>query len=182
MDDYQDRCRETLRRLPVAPPPVPWRKQGVFRIGGLTEIGFAPDSDQLLVLSHNGRGLFDCITGQRLGRDREPTWEGLDEVRLRSPGLGDLEDIMIRIAGLHGGGLPRTTSDGWGLEVVSLPWPDHLIFLYRIEQSHRFEDWIRIGDDGGCTFRAAGFSETGRSLVIATSCDLITFTRTENSG
>jgi hypothetical protein len=34
-----------------------------------------------------------------------------------------------------------------------------------------------IGEDGACELRAAGFSPTGQSFVIATSCDLTIIAR-----
>jgi hypothetical protein len=61
----------------------------------------------------NGRGVFDCNSGERVARDKDGDWDDLDETRLMSIGIGPLSEIRIRLAGLHGGGLPTTTDDGW---------------------------------------------------------------------
>lgn len=179
-DEYQEQIRKRLADLPISNPPLPWKLLATFAVGGLTEIGYAPDSDALLVVSSQGRGLFDCLSARRIARDREEMWDGLDQVHLRSPGIGDLASVDFRLAGLHGGGLPRTTSDGWGLDVVPLPWPHHFVFLTRPWKSivDEAESVIKIAEDGACEFRACGFSDTGYSFVIASSCDVSIYCRT----
>ena len=59
------------------------------------------------------------------------------------------------------------------LEVEARVWPTHSVFL----SAPGAREAVCIGDDGACELRACGFSETGRSFVIATSCDLTVFTR-----
>lgn len=58
---------ERLRRLRIEPAPPPWVRTE-HTVGGLTEVGYAPASDLLLVVSSGGRGLFDGLSGQRLSR------------------------------------------------------------------------------------------------------------------
>jgi len=53
----------------IQPPPPPWQKVGVAAVGGLIMVGFAEDSDLLLVLSHDGAGVFDATCGARIARD-----------------------------------------------------------------------------------------------------------------
>ena len=125
-NDYQRQLRERLERLPYAGVPAPWRLVGGSGIGGLTEVGFAESSDDLLVVSHQGRGLFDCLTGERLARDHEEFFENSDDSGLTAPGIGRRETTIFRTAGLHGGGLATYTRDGWGVHVVQLPWPIHV--------------------------------------------------------
>ena len=169
--------RDSLLNLPLVDAPNPWTKLDHFAIGGLTEIGYAPHSDILLVVSSQGRGLFDCCTGSRLARDSADDWDGLDETILVSPGFDRYSELLFRLAGLHGGGLPMTTADGWGLHCVALSWPEHCIFMTRPWESDRSGKWIKIATDGACEFRACGFSETGQSFVVASSCELIIFSR-----
>lgn len=177
--DYQASLRDTLTRIPLSAPPSPWVPSGAHAVGGLTEIGFAPDADLLLAISGQGRGLFDCVSGTRIERDYDEDWNGLDQTRLVSPGIGALRDTRIRLAGLHGGGLSMTTSDGWGLHCIPLPWPSHSIFMSPPWKSHQFDQWVKIACDGACEFRACGFSDTGQSFAVATSCELLLFARSE---
>ena len=173
--DRIERTRRRLEALPVTEPPAPWRRTLAVGVGGLTEIGFgeAPDRDLLLVVSSMGRGVFDCVTGERVARDRaEPDDAWYDETCLRAAGLGPLEGATIRLAGLHGGGLPSTSGMGWGAWAEYLNWPVCDLLLTR--------DWDWIWDESAqvtkvgqeSEFRAFGFSYTGRTLVIATSSDV----------
>ena len=107
---------ETIRGAPIQPPPHPWREAGSHAVGGLTCVGFAPDTDTLLVVSSQGRGVFDCTSGARLDRDCDTDSDYEDEIALEAKGIGPLEGMVIRMSGLHGGGLPRLTHDGWSTE------------------------------------------------------------------
>lgn len=49
-----------------------------FAIGGLQNIGFL--TDELIVLSTQGTGIFNCLTGEKIGRDNEDWWGNFDEV------------------------------------------------------------------------------------------------------
>lgn len=173
-NDYQRQLRERLERLPYAEIPATWRVVGGSGIGGLTEVGFADASDDLLVVSHQGRGLFDCLTGEQLARDHEEFFENSDDSGLTAPGIGRHANKIFRMAGLPGGGLSICTRDGWGIHIIHLPWPIHVFFLtsdYK-ELDDDTGHITKIGNDEPCSYRAAGFSPTGRSLVIATSCEL----------
>ncbi|NUS30410.1 MAG: hypothetical protein HOV92_40245 [Streptomyces sp.] len=79
---YQQALRDRMLTAPVLPAPEPWRP--VFAscapVGGLLGIGFAtrpdshPDSanDLVMVVSHDGHGLFDAVTGEKIARERDP--------------------------------------------------------------------------------------------------------------
>ncbi|MDQ1051587.1 hypothetical protein QFZ76_009823 [Streptomyces sp. V4I2] len=137
---YQRAMRNRLLAAPVVPAPEPW--QPVFEyaygvpVGGLLGIGFAthPASghDLVMVVSHDGHGLFDAVTGEKIARDRDPAPEDStpDAVAdLSCPGLGPITGSRVRIAGLFGGGLHTTTTDGWTLEVVTPAWPNERVLL-----------------------------------------------------
>jgi len=171
--DHLEPVRQRIRSSPISQPMSPWKTVATHAIGGLTEIGFADDTDLLLIVSSQGRGVVDCRTGERISRDRtEPddTWS--DERKLRALGIGPLENQTIRLAGLHGGGLPNSGRDGWWVNAITLEWPDVNLLLGGPW------GWIY---DGKTPFvklakerevRAFGFSDTGESLVIATSSDV----------
>jgi hypothetical protein len=162
--------------------PGPWRHHTTWAVGGLFQVGYAENSDLLLVLSSQGRGIFNCLTGEKVARDYEEAHEYFDPIRLIAQGFGPLEGKSIRMAGLFGGGLPLTTEDEWGLEEEAPAWPTRSILLTpppdeREDGSLISGEPVVIGDDFACELRAYGFSETGRSFVIAISCDLVIFTR-----
>ncbi len=157
----------------VCDVPPPWRRLQVWAVGGLFQVGYADGSDLLLVLSSQGRGVFDCITGEKLARDYQEAHDFFDPIKLTAAGFGPLAGQTVRMAGLFGGGLPLTTRDGWGLEAQARTWPTHSVFL----SAPSTREPLCIGEDGAGEMRACGFSETGRSFVIATSCDLTVYAR-----
>jgi hypothetical protein len=169
---FHDELRGRLRRIPLGQPPAPWRRADSYAVGGLTEVGFAEQSDLLLVVSSQGRGLFDCLTGVRIARDPKAPDDGwYDEVRLTASGIGPLGDQLIRLSGLHGGGLSACTDDGWGVTRIAPDWPLEAIVLDPPGSSVLYEGHaegcIKIAED--FEFRAYGFSGTGLSLIVATS-------------
>src|SRR5690242_12963462 len=126
LTDYQRQLRQRLLNAPVVPAPSPWRRPdsvyGIVAVGGLVGVGFAvhPDTgaDVLMVVSHDGHGLVDPLTYEKLARNPNPDPERSmpDNADLTCPGLGPVAGMEIRIAGLFGGGLNATTADGWGLD------------------------------------------------------------------
>jgi hypothetical protein len=47
-----------------------WTKIGYQHVGGLREIGFFENSDNLLVLGGSGRTVFNCLSNEKIARDR----------------------------------------------------------------------------------------------------------------
>ncbi len=169
-----------LAKLPVGTPPAPWRRAAAVAIGGLEAVGFPDGEDLMLVLSSQGRGVIDCIRGERVARDGEDGH--IDVGTLLCSGIGPLADTQVRMSGLYGGGLANTTSDGWAIEVRPLSWPvDELILSPPGETMF----WTRHGQSpnltklgqAGSELRAFGFSPTGRSLVLAYSSDVTVYVR-----
>ncbi|BBO32811.1 hypothetical protein PLANPX_2423 [Lacipirellula parvula] len=171
--------RARLEAMPSVVPPSPWLQVQRMTIGGLYGVGFGENSDDLLVVSSQGRGLFNCLSGERTARDDDTTYINPDSTGMTEPGIGSWSSLQIPIAGIHGGGLGARTTDGWSLDVVQLPWPFHVIFL--TSNSKDFLDTTasvsKICVTDTYEFRAAGFSPTGRSLIIAQSGELIIFSR-----
>ena len=180
--DHLQTAVARIRATPVQKPPHPWRWAGAFAVGGLTDVGFARQSDLLLVVSAMGRGVFDCASGEKIARDPSPPdkqWQ--DVFHLEAEGIGPLDGQRIRTAGLFGGGLPRLASDGWSVERLALDWPEECFLLVPPGS------WIygeRYGKPANFTkvateseVRAWGFSPTGRTLILATSSDVTLFGR-----
>lgn len=168
-----------LQALPVQPPPAPWQHRATYAVGGLIAVGYAEDSDLLLVISTQGRGVFDCRSGTKVARDHADAYEFFDEIKLTAQGIGPLEAHIIRIAGLYGGGLPNSTRDGWSLHAFPTPWPHHSIVLecpFKSVYQDRANP-VKVGVADICELRAYGFSETGGSFIVALSCDIAIFSR-----
>ncbi len=117
-----------LLDLPEGRPPSPWRRVAAHSVGGLTDVGFADSSDLLLVISSAGRGLFDCVTGDRIARDPSEDFV-FDAYNLSAEGIGPIAGNRVRTAGLYGGGLALTTKDHWSLDSFTLSWPHKSVFL-----------------------------------------------------
>ncbi|WP_432054792.1 hypothetical protein [Streptomyces sp. bgisy022] len=188
---YQQQLRERYLAAPVLPPPEPWRSVGDRRIpvGGLLGIGFAvhPDSghDLVMIVSGDGHGLLDAITGEKIARDRDPdpgTSTPDAHPDLTCPGLGPVAGTPVRIAGLFGGGLHSTTPDGWTLDVVSPDWPHHRVILSAdggMNTGPAGGTWWHVFHSDHSELRAAGFSPSGLTLAVATSSDVTLWTRRE---
>lgn len=137
LSEYQQRLRDRFLDAPVVSAPPPWRPVGRGTpVGGLQGIGFAvhPESghDMVMVMSLDGRGLFDAVTGEKIVRDRHPDPDTATpdaSPDLACPGLGPVTGTRVRIAGLFGGGLHRTTPDGWCIDVVAPEWPNERVLL-----------------------------------------------------
>lgn len=158
---------------------VPWAKVADLHIGGLTDIGFAHDSDLLLVLSHAGRGLFDCTAGVRLARDSGDYSH--DTGNLIAEGIGPLAGTEIRTAGLHGGGLSLVTEDGWSAEMNFSAVPFGQVLLQAPEYWKSEAKSPSTGRFGPfeSDLHAFGFSPTGRTFIIALSSGISVYCRTE---
>lgn len=159
----------------------PWRKLTTVAVGGLQHIGFASKSDLLLVVSGaRGRGVVDCVNGDKVARDDEEYYP--DFGSLEAEGIGPLVGQQIRVAGISGGGLSHATEDGWLIELHPLSWPEEEFFLCPPGQTML---WNPPATEPELfklrpllsSLVAYGFSPTGRSLVIATSSDLEIYSR-----
>ncbi|MCC9603767.1 hypothetical protein LOC67_24720 [Stieleria sp. JC731] len=176
---HQRKLPDRLEQMPMSDAPSPWSVIGGSLVGGLTDIGFVPNTDDLLVVSSQGRGLFDTISGEKLARDSEEFFDNPDETGMTAPGIGRANGVPVPLAGLHGGGLLRITRDGWSITIAQLPWPRHVIFLsskYAAPYDDSGNSW-KICDDGACEYRMAGFSPSGCAFVFASSCELVIYGR-----
>ncbi|MEV8558612.1 hypothetical protein AB0478_19595 [Streptomyces sp. NPDC051917] len=188
LSPYQQAMRQRLLEAPVVAAPEPWQRIAYTPVGGLLGIGFASHpgtgQDLVMVVSHDGHGLFDAVTGEKIARDRDPAPEDSSrdaDPALWCPGLGPVAGSRVRIAGLFGGGLHTTSGDGWKLEVVGPAWPNERVLLSRdggLPHSGPYgECWWHIFHSDCSELRAAGFSPSGQTLAIATSSDVSLWTR-----
>ena len=165
---FQRELVSYLRSLSVQDPPAPWRYVTRVHLGGVYGVGYGESSDLLLVVSAAGRGVFDCLTGDRIARDHDDNEAWYSEDGLFAEGIGPLQGTRVSIAGIHGGGLRLTTSDGWSLELVSPNWPNSFLLLrppWRSGMDY-WKDAFKVApsaDDDVIT--AYGFSPTGSSFV-----------------
>jgi hypothetical protein len=168
---------EVLRSKPVVDPPSPWRKVPVH-IAGVTAVGFAPGTDLVVVLSHDGIGVVDAGMGDVLARQYDTELED-DPYPVWVRGIGPVQDQRIPVAGLWGGGLRRYTPDGWWVSVVAPDWPDESVVLMPPGLDEVLDNpeqaWL-IVDGSDSEVRACGFSDTGQTLVVATT-ELYLWTR-----
>lgn len=187
--EHQQNLRERYIAASVMRAPEPWRPVLDRRtpIGGLLGIGFAvdPDSghDLVMVVSNDGHGLFDAVTGEKIARDRDPdpdTSTPDTAPDLTCPGFGPIGGTRVHIAGLFGGGLHRTTPDGWTLDVLQPDWPRDRVILSADGGAHEGPPggtWWHVFHSRYSELRAAGFSPSGLTLAVATSSDLTLWTR-----
>jgi len=176
---HLDPIREKIRSAPIEAPPKPWRLIDTFAIGGLRSVGFDRRSELLLIVSAQGRGVIDASSGSKMARDANEYYER--EQYLEAEGIGPLAGTIVKTAGILGGGLPVTTEDMWSLEVVTLDWPVSEVLLFSqgswlYGSLHgRPDTFVKLASES--ELRAAGFSYSGKSLVIATSSEVVIFGR-----
>lgn len=173
MADHLEPIRRKLAKLNIRDAPRPWHRRTIAAVGGLTDVGFGRDQELLLVVSSTGRAIFDCDTGERIARDREePSDDWYDIAHLEAQGIGPLDGVRVRLSGLNGGGLPTRGIKDWSVDSVVLRWP-HQSLLFVEPFKWIYDDAAQITLIGlESEVRAFGFSDTGRSLVLATSSAL----------
>lgn len=175
MTGHQEALNARLRALPLAAPPTPWRLVASVAIGGFEALGFSLDSRYLLVVSSSGRGVFDSETGELVARElpsTRPDWYKLEELTVE--GIGPLSEQFISVAGIHGGGLPMVTLDGWVTDLLSPNWPSSFVTLSPPGSSPWIQDQIQgvakvAPTEGDDAIKCFGFSWSRRHLVVATS-------------
>lgn len=154
-----------------------WKKVGFWAVGGLREIGFKNGTDYLMVLG-GGRGIFDCIKNEKIARDRTDYYHyewNMNNGIVKGFNLFEGEEIIC-------GGfeykdiLKKITSDGWSIKIENgerLDYkkeiaPCEIMYLFNQESKQKIETQTFFYGIN----RAYGFSDTGKSFVVATSSDL----------
>lgn len=182
-DEYQESLNSRLRALTLTQAPDPWRLVASIAVGGFEALGFSTDSRYLLLVTSSGRGVFNAESGQRLERERssgEGEWYDLETLEVK--GIGPVAGQSIRVAGIHGGGLPRVTLDGWVADLLSPGWPSSFVTLSPPGSSPWFPDQAEkvakvAPTSGDEAVKCYGFSWSRRHLVVATSHTIDLFAR-----
>ncbi|MEZ4410038.1 MAG: hypothetical protein R3A52_26720 [Polyangiales bacterium] len=134
-------------------------------------MGFAPGTEWLVVLTHDGLTVVDAKTGETLAD--EPGHSGnaegeCDPYPVSVVGIGPLIGQRIPVAGLWGGGLKAFTPDGWQVRRIAPNWPyEGMVLKVPCDRasSESVKDFLVVKDWG--SLRAFGFSDSGQSLVVA---------------
>ena len=180
-EDNRKRLIGLLSSIKASKNPSGWKHVASIAVGGLLAVGFSKKGSYLLVVSSQGRGVINCDTGEKVGRDDEP-YEGLSDNNLICLGTGPIEGEEVTLSGLNGGGMPQTTSKGESLEPVAPNWPEYDLILC---QNHKSA--LVPGHQSECTkiytehVRAFGFSWCENYLVAACGSDLDLWRRDRKS-
>lgn len=181
--DQHSELHSTIRSAALSYPPAPWNHRSIHAISGLTDIGFLPDSDYLLVLSQQGRSIYNCRNGERICRDNASNHD-FDIYSLSAHAFGPFAGIKVHTAGLHGGGLALTHPDGWRLQSVTLEWPEQSVILSPLNDwlhellEHNPHQIYYLAKDQ--EIRAFGFSPTGKSMIVASTDRLLIIAQPED--
>jgi hypothetical protein len=122
-----------------------------------------------LIVSHQGRGVIDCISGSRVAHDPHegPGW--FDESGPEATGIGPLAEEQVPVVGLAGGSLAQATTDGWRVSLntagvlVHAPDGQDPGASFTVEESEELRAW--------------GFSPDGLTLVAGASPGLAIYRR-----
>ncbi|MDH0336294.1 hypothetical protein [Metapseudomonas otitidis] len=168
----RERLIRLLEKIPFNKEPEGWRHVATIAVGGLHSVGFSRQHPYLLVVSSSGRGLIDCRTGEKIERDYD-AYAGLDELNVNCHGIGEIEDEVIQLGGICGGGLPLMNRSGESLELVSPNWPESRLVLAK-----PYKNALVPGHQADCSViytecvRVYGFSWCGHYIVAACGSDL----------
>lgn len=160
----------------IPQPPSPWKHVKTWPISGLVQMGYSENSDLLLVLSAQGAGVFDCLTGEKIARDYADIYTTFNSINLIASGIGPLAGVSIRTSGLFGGELKRSTEDNWQIEIIGSP-NNPIVGL--LNHQLGIKTAVPITSSGITELRAYGFSDTGRSCIVGWSSDLDIFMRSD---
>ncbi len=155
-----------------------WELVKIIAVGGLVNVGFVPRSTLIIVASHNGRGIFDCSTGEKTARDNDDIWKFLDDKTGKLKGFDVLDGQKFQTHGLFGGdNLAKNTVDGWHLRKTNQPpFKNNLGENFVLSSPDKTQNTI-VGNDNIAETKAFGFSACEQFLVIASSSDLIIYRR-----
>lgn len=124
------------------------------------------------MISSQGRGLFDCDTGERISRDYEEYGDWFDDRKLICKGIGPVESELIHTCRIHGGGLPYSGNNGESIEVHAPNWPQYDLYFCAEYKSALIDGYASFCKKiESKHLRAYGFSWCGNYLVSAIGSD-----------
>jgi len=167
---HGDRLRQGLSTCPRG-VALPWVDGPWVHVGGLLGVGFAlvEQREVLVIVSHDGQSVVDCLTGDRLARDRDVDgYPRLPDLTVEA--IGPLAGRRVPVAGLFGGGLPVVTADGWKVDYWPIDYPSEGWYLNEFQGPGHTDPWdgsrVLLADPP-TPGRAWGFSPSGAVVVVA---------------
>ena len=159
--------RASYQSMAESKSPEPWRSIQVH-VGGVVAVGYGPGSEYLVVMTHSGLGVIDGRTGQTVARQAAVEQRD-DPYPIWAIGIGPLANERIPLAGLWGGGLRCSAPDGWTVHRISPNWPADCAILCPPDYPDVADPSkaVMLAKDLEPPIRAIGFSDSGRSLVVA---------------
>lgn len=171
--------QELRRRVSLISRVACWFEYGrqtMYEVDDVLAIGLA--GELILVVSSRGLAVIDPLRGCLAHDSSDRPLPGYPDW---AEGIGPLHGQRVVLMGMDGGfPLPRRTPDGWSLGVLS-PERDAIVWLS--PPSEPCEEPGPRSRKLNRTFpelRAAGFSESGRTIVIAEPNAITCFTRTRD--
>lgn len=190
--DYSEMesAREASRRvasLSTVDAPPPWKSVATIDIDALLAAGFADDGQHCLVVSAGGRLVVDTSSGEVVEReeiehDCHADIESTMFVSgVHAEGIGPLSGVSVPIAGIWGGGLSTGGLDDWRVQVCSPEWPISRVILHE-PGAHIYGSAIGLHQiaNGIPEVRAAGFSNDGQYLLVASGDGLRLWVRSKD--
>jgi len=177
--EYQKTLHERWAAAPESDPPAPWHRARNGIVGGVYAVGLSESGEFLLSISHSGRYVIDCKTGETVERDHDDAQESwLDTSRLLADGVGPLAGVKVRVAGSFiGGGFAAMTPDGWAVERAAPAWPHEVVWVEEADKPGFYQDgtFYKVWDwDPPFAY---GFSVSGTTLVVACSNEIKIWSR-----
>lgn len=172
--EHSFELRQRIGQLETEPAPEPWNEVANHAVQGLLAVGLSEDGRHCLVVSGQGRSVIDLTSGEVVSQDSEVEPDTfLSHANTVATGIGPLDDVSITLAGVWGGGLPTSTTDGWFTFRFSPEWPSERVVLQAPASNFH-------NSYGGLTqlsapindVRAVGFTIDGQALVLATDSRL----------
>lgn len=154
----------------------------VYSIGGLREVGFKKGSDIIMVLSSQGRGIFDCLECEKIERDPYDYYtHDWDSYTGLVKGIGKYQNENFICGGFeYPDPISKRSKDWIVLKVRTTLYSDYFkkyinSELICIESSKRQLSNIINNYSFYPTDRGFGFSDTGKTFVHCTSSDIHIF-------
>lgn len=175
MDDYEAKNRkrilDILARIPGVNCPEGWKRTDIA-IGGLLYVGFSEvTTNKLVCISSQAQSVIDCDSLQI-----NYCTEDYDEDNLAAR-ADELENEIIHIAGIGGGGMRLLSKTGESLIQVSPQYPKENIVYQPHYLSCFTEPEKCMYIYSGYEIRAYGFSQCNNYFVIGDSATLSIFKR-----
>ncbi len=150
-----------------------WKKVGYQPVGGLREIGFIENSDFLMVLGGRGRTIFNCLTTEKIARDRKDYYsENWDSETGVVEGIENFKGVSIVCGGFeYPDVIPKQTQDNWRILVKDEKRQDYKKDLEQAEVMYLVnkvtKEEIEVEVYHYKIVRGYGFSKTGKSFITA---------------